>query len=502
MSVNRRIRASKGALYAWMKRLRLPLILLLFVAVSVIITIDRNKDIFVNNVLPSVDGNSDSSGSTAITAVPSGFSNLVSPTPEIIEGESYAFGDRASQIIEIQTRLMDLGYLAADEPTEYFGLPLEDAVKLFQRANHMNQTGVVDELMLRLLYSPSASDYIIEFGNSGNDVQMVQERLNQLGYYNDKNNGYYGIATERAVENFQLMNGLTINGKADSDTYATMFSPYALNVDGYEFAPYPTEPYPTEEYFPFETPEASPYATEGPQPEETLKPTAEPTSIPTVAPRPTNSPTPTPRPTASTPAKPTLTPRPTSALKPTPTSRPTAAPTPSPKPTPTPTPRPTATPRPTPTPTPKPTATPRPTPAPTPVVTNAPAPSGNVEAFVAVLYEQLGKPYVYGDSGPNSFDCSGLVYYCLRQVGVNIGRLNAAGYSMYDGWDRVDGVSNLRRGDLVFFYNNSYNSISHVGVYIGNNQFLHASSSSGEVVISNMGSWFHTYFAWGRRVFD
>ena len=136
-----------------------------------------------------------------------------------------------------------------------------------------------------------------------------------------------------------------------------------------------------------------------------------------------------------------------------------------------------------------------------PTPTTAPAPSQGLEQFINALYSQLGKPYVFGSSGPDSFDCSGLVYYCLRQAGLNIGRLNAAGYSNYAGWQRIDGKENLIRGDLVFFYDDAYSRISHVGVYLGNNRFLHASATAGSVVISNAGNWFNTHLAWGRRVF-
>ena len=104
---------------------------------------------------------------------------------------------------------------------------------------------------------------------------------------------------------------------------------------------------------------------------------------------------------------------------------------------------------------------------------------------------------MFGSSGPDSFDCSGLVYYCLRQAGLNIGRLNAAGYSNYAGWQRIDGKENLIRGDLVFFYDDAYSRISHVGVYLGNNSFLHASATAGSGVISNAGNWFNTPLAWG-----
>lgn len=101
---------------------------------------------------------------------------------------------------------------------------------------------------------------------------------------------------------------------------------------------------------------------------------------------------------------------------------------------------------------------------------------------------------MFGSSGPDSFDCSGLVYYCLRQAGLNIGRLNAAGYSNYAGWQRIDGKENLIRGDLVFFYDDAYSRISHVGVYLGNSSFLHASATAGSVVISNAGNWFNTHW--------
>ena len=125
----------------------------------------------------------------------------------------------------------------------------------------------------------------------------------------------------------------------------------------------------------------------------------------------------------------------------------------------------------------------------------------SAQSIDAALRAQLGKPYVYGNSGPDSFDCSGLVYYCLRQVGVNIGRLSAAGYSQYDAWQYVGSMSSLQRGDLMFFYNDAHSAITHVAVYLGNNQLIHASSSAGQVVISNYNHWYTSHFAWGRRVF-
>jgi cell wall-associated NlpC family hydrolase len=125
-----------------------------------------------------------------------------------------------------------------------------------------------------------------------------------------------------------------------------------------------------------------------------------------------------------------------------------------------------------------------------------------VEGFISVLQAQLGKPYVLGGNGPDHFDCSGLVYYSLKRMGISIGRMNANGYANYTGWERIDGKDNLQRGDLLFFYNDSHNYISHTAVYLGNDRFIHASSSQGQVCISSWGSWATSHFAWGRRVFD
>jgi cell wall-associated NlpC family hydrolase len=109
---------------------------------------------------------------------------------------------------------------------------------------------------------------------------------------------------------------------------------------------------------------------------------------------------------------------------------------------------------------------------------------------------------VLGGNGPDNFDCSGLVYYCLRQLGINIGRLNANGYAHYEGWTRVEDYNDLQRGDLIFYYNDSHSYISHVGVYLGNGLYIHASSSHGQIEIADFGNWSRSHWAWGRRVFD
>lgn len=450
-------------------------------AIIVLVVVHTSKNQMVDLAIPGATPNNytESPSGTQTDYAESSespvYTAAISQAPSGLDYDLYlSVGDSHEIIIDIQSRLMELGYLSSDEPCEYFGKPLEEAVRLFQRASHLQQTGIVDKSFCMQLFSDNAKQYLVELYNSGDDVKLIQERLEQLGYDVDKINGYYGFTTERAVKEFQKLNGIFVNGTADSVTLEAIFSPYAINASG--------------EYDnPIFLPTTDPIFTPAPTPEPAPSPTpsAMPTMSPTAAPTPTPAPTPNPTPTSV-------------PVSPTPTPKPTASPTPTPKPTPTPTP----TPAPTPTPSPTPEPTPEPTPTPTSVPTPSPTQDGEgLQTFIALLYEQLGKPYILGHSGPDSFDCSGLVYYCLRNAGVNIGRLNAAGYSMYEQWDRVDTIEELVVGDLMFFYDSGFTRISHVAVYIGNNQIIHASSSAGCVTISNIGNWHRTYFAWGRRVF-
>ena len=99
----------------------------------------------------------------------------------------------------------------------------------------------------------------------------------------------------------------------------------------------------------------------------------------------------------------------------------------------------------------------------------------------------VGCSYVYGATGPNSFDCSGLVYYCFGQYGIQLKR--TADDQMNNNGVAVS-RSNLQVGDLVFFGSGSYSN--HVGIYIGNNNFVHAANPSSGVRVSSLNE---TYYA-------
>lgn len=93
----------------------------------------------------------------------------------------------------------------------------------------------------------------------------------------------------------------------------------------------------------------------------------------------------------------------------------------------------------------------------------------------------LGKPYVWGASSGKAFDCSGFTVYIMKKFNVNLPRTAS---SQYNSGTKVD-KSDLQAGDLVFFTTYKKGP-SHVGVYIGNNKFIHASSGVNKVTITDL----------------
>ncbi len=267
------------------------------------------------------------------------------PLPESTEYTTLQEGDENSQVQILQDRLMDLGYMDFDEPTNIYGSSTSYAVELFQRQHSLDQDGVASPELLELLYSDQAKPYTLLQGTSGNDVDSLQRRLIDLGYM-DKSTGYYGTETIEAVKAFQEQNELDVDGKTGEITLALIYSPDAQQ----------------------------------------------------------------------------------STLKPAEVAR-----------------------------------------------------RANILEVLATAEDQLGKPYVWGAEGPDSFDCSGLVYYCLKEAGSSRGRYDAAGYSSVSDWEKITDMDNLEIGDLLFFSTNG-KRVGHTGIYMGEGMMIDASSSNGEVV--------------------
>ncbi|MCL7424386.1 C40 family peptidase [Streptomyces sp. YS415] len=111
-----------------------------------------------------------------------------------------------------------------------------------------------------------------------------------------------------------------------------------------------------------------------------------------------------------------------------------------------------------------------------PAAATGQAPDSRAADAVAYAYQKLGSPYVWGATGPNAFDCSGLTQAAYRAAGVSLPRTT---YAQIDTGRRVS-RSELLPGDLVFFYS----GITHVGLYVGNGQMIHAPNPSAPVRVA------------------
>ncbi|WBW95873.1 C40 family peptidase [Oceanirhabdus sp. W0125-5] len=130
------------------------------------------------------------------------------------------------------------------------------------------------------------------------------------------------------------------------------------------------------------------------------------------------------------------------------------------------------------------------------VYSDKPLLSGDVGTLLEYAYSYLGRPYVWGAKGPYSFDCSGFTSYVYKMVGIYI--------PSYTGDQVKYGKSvakeDLLPGDVIFF--NTYMDYGHVGIYVGNNKFIHASSSSSvrRVTVSSLTGYHLSHYAGARRI--
>lgn len=120
----------------------------------------------------------------------------------------------------------------------------------------------------------------------------------------------------------------------------------------------------------------------------------------------------------------------------------------------------------------------------TPIVPRHPAPaaapaSSARASAVALALSKVGSPYRWGATGPSAFDCSGLIKWAFGQAGIDVPRTSRALSQAGTPVPRAD----LQPGDLVFFYS----PVSHAGIYIGDGQMVHASTSGKPVAVSPIG---------------
>ena len=131
-------------------------------------------------------------------------------------------------------------------------------------------------------------------------------------------------------------------------------------------------------------------------------------------------------------------------------------------------------------------ATPTPKPGTTPK-TSSGSSSDNlkgVEKLIKIAESKIGCKYVRGNKGPNSFDCSGFVFWCLNQAGIKQGYMTSSGWRTCTRYKRIESMSDLKRGDILVFKGDG-SGRGHVGIYLGSGKMIDASSSRGQVRVTD-----------------
>lgn len=127
----------------------------------------------------------------------------------------------------------------------------------------------------------------------------------------------------------------------------------------------------------------------------------------------------------------------------------------------------------------------------------APSASSVGQQLVDCAKQYLGTPYVWGGSSPSGFDCSGFVQYVVRSCGLTIGRTVEAQWEYGTYVDKSD----LQPGDIVFFANTYESGLSHVGIYVGDGNFIHSPSTGDVVKFSSLNSsYYQSHYYAARRL--
>lgn len=124
------------------------------------------------------------------------------------------------------------------------------------------------------------------------------------------------------------------------------------------------------------------------------------------------------------------------------------------------------------------------------------------DAIAATAKNQVGKEYVLNASGPDEFDCSGLVYYVLNECGITVDRKDCAGYAQNEDWSKIESLSDVKAGDILFFCGED-GKIRHAGIAVSSKNMIDASSSHRKVAERGFQTrYWKEHFAFARRVVE
>lgn len=199
------------------------------VAAIVLIAVLANKkndteiDQHISVDAPAVTAESTAGPTAEPTSVPTATPKTI-PTPKPLHLYN---GVTNPNVLNVQLRLMELNYMDYDEPTTLYGRCTTEAVMLFQRRNSLDITGQMYQRDYDLLMSSDAKPYMASLGDDGTDVKELQKRLYELDYI-DTVTGHFGEQTESAVKVFQQKNHLTVDGKVGPATKEALYSEDAV----------------------------------------------------------------------------------------------------------------------------------------------------------------------------------------------------------------------------------------------------------------------------------
>jgi peptidoglycan hydrolase-like protein with peptidoglycan-binding domain len=269
----------------------------------------------------------------------------------------YSIGTSGDEVLKLQQRLFELGYLTT-QPDGKYGQDTENAIKRFQQASGFIDDGYAGPETRSLLFSDKAEKNALRIGDSGSDVENVQQRLIALKYLKDKADGYFGSNTEAAVKAFQKNNRLTADGKVGAHTLSVLLSDSAKKASTSSGG-------------------SSGGSSSGGG-------------------------------SSGTSAR-----------------------------------------------------------------------EKSVSELIKVAKSKMGAKYVRGAKGPNSFDCSGFVYWCLNQIGVKQGYMTSAGWAVTTKYPIIDSMSKLKAGDIISFK-------GHVGIALGGGEMIDCAPSDNGVRIGHL----------------
>jgi len=364
-------------------------------------------------------------------------------------------GSTGAAVQALQERLITLGYLNGTADG-YYSAETANAVRAFQRDQGLTVDGKAGTSTLAALSSAQGSDTsdnptgatLLKYGDTGEEVKALQTRLKELGYFNGTIGGNFGTITRDAVKAFQSAAGLTNDGMAGEATLTALYAADAPKMKDSTLRAGDTGDAVTEMQtrliaLGYLSGSADGKFGSSTQSAVMAFQTAAGLSADGIAGLSTlNALYSSDAPIASAPVNPGT-------------------------------------------------------------GETGSANSAIAEKIIETAKKYLGCKYVYACEDPPYFDCSGLTQYVFKQYGYSL--LRTAYQQGYNDKYQKLTISQLKMGDLLFFNTNLTDGdmCDHTGIYIGDGDFIHASSSAGKVIISNLNSgYYNQRFSWGRRILE